>query len=297
METNQPSLFGEADHFEVVPTMPSHEESAQESLNVLYQSFMEAKCAMQAILDTHRALEKKLLPRISRSYVIDTDINQYAKNVTDALFDNAIEKYSVNGVRLVIQKLAELTELKMDALYHEEIHGRHQYRDKPIHVDKEIPIDLDLIERHLHDKYGGEAGLHATYRQQARNLDNVFKFEKQEMKMTGRGVVLRIPSFIEVCKYSSKKYSVYYSMSHSWRDVTVALKVVADFIDMPELKVDLDQLQSYVCSRESFITVPTWETKYFHLRPFAAGHAQLTIHPDVAKKLQHFLGLYLEPQS
>lgn len=301
METNQPSLFGEADHLEVAHAMSSHEEPAhepaQESLNALYQSFLDTQRAMQAILDKHRALEKKLLPNISRSFVIDTGINQYAKNAADALFYHAIDKYSVNGDRLAINKLDELTEIKMDALYYDEIHGRHRLRDNPIHVDKDTPIDLDLIANHLYQKYGGEAGLHATYRQQARNLDNVFKFQKQEMKMTGRGVVLRISTFLEVSKFCTKKYSVYHSMSRNWSEVILALKIFSDFITMPELKDDLDKLKSYVCCGESYVTVPTWETKYFHLRPFAAGHAQLTIHSDVARKLQHFLGLYLEPQS
>lgn len=301
MDNSQPSLFADEIHFTLNQGTPAKEEvaadasSTQVSLNALYTSFIETKRAMEALLIKHQDLEKQLLPNLSRCYVIDTSIDLYARNAVKSLVSDAIENYSVNGDRLMINTLQEVKELGLQAQFYEEIHERRAPRDNPIVFDEAQPIDLDMVANHLERKYGGEAGLHVTYKQQAKVLDHLFRFEKQEMKTTGRGVVLRLGNFIETCKFSAKKYSIESSKRNAWERFTKAMKIIADYMEMPQLKSDLDELCMSVYPMQSFETAPTWQTKYFHLRTFAAGHAHFTVHPEVASKLQQFLGLYLEP--
>lgn len=301
MDHSQPSLFDEEIHRTLNQGTPANEEVETEasptqiSLNTLYTSFIETKCAMEALLKKHQELERQLLPSLSHCYVIDTSIDLYARNAFKCLVSQAIENYSVNGDRLMINKLDEVKELGLQDLFYEDIHERRPPRDKAIVFDEVQPIDLDMVANHLENKYGGEAGLHVTYKQQAKVLDQLFRFENQEMKTTGRGVVLRLSHFIETCKYSAKKYSIESSKRYAWERFTKAMKIIADYMEMPQLKGDLDELCMNVYPMQSFETAPTWQTNYFHLRTFAAGHAHFTIHPEVASKLQQFLGLYLEP--
>lgn len=213
--------------------------------NGLFTIYSELKAKVSALCAEARTVERQLFGD-DWSSVIETpkgkDLGDIAHAAIDKMIQLAERRYAPHGSKLEINRHDALKAIGFDQ-------WAHAYSRRP-DSDQSMPVDLEKLHAYLEATYGGEAGVTATFKQQAKVLIDFFGFDKPDsMAATSRYVGCTVRMWATKRDYGVNKglYELDYRRRESLQNAFNALACVFAWAEQYDLSMDLrrQQLSGY----------------------------------------------------
>lgn len=262
------------------------------SLNDLFASLLTMQAEIKAAIAKHAAFERSLLGSVIH-HKDDVSLSTYAEAVVDQIFAKASVEFGANNVRLKIDEDQELTLLNLKNWTRD---SYYETRSSSANNQQEvtIPVDLQRIRDHLVKRYGNGNSIRIAHEQNAACIHRFFNLDGEPLRSSSYGVVLSKSNYLDKNTWDKKTtYRITSSAGSDWHGIALALRSFAEYSDATQFACEIVGLITRNVKYYEVVTLgSTFLTTTARLKIFKEK-IELTIAPEIAHKLQLYLGEFL----
>jgi hypothetical protein len=268
-------------------------ELAPKSRNDIFTSYLQFEQDLGNLCAAQGAMQKLLFGE-DWSTIVDSPSTQGIYRVADSAISNLIrlaqQRFATSGVTLDISQSEALEAVGMDR-WRDEYDRRNRRSDTTVIP----PVDLDKLWAHLEAKYGGEAGIETSHRQNA-------KFIISELRLNGDTEMKRTASSVSCFRrlWASKKdfgpnvgrYDFGYNSRDDLFKLFKGLACAFEWAEMDQLSIELAPARHSICDYD-FTFKPRERVSFTGLDIiFFKEQFEFKWSFQAAEKLMLYLGTY-----